>query len=562
MRKTLLSTLALGLLLFSATRSRADDPAAKPAAEAPKPLVVISFSGYDALVADLNLLGQLAQNPDMAKHLEGAINLFTQNKGLAGLDKARPWGAFVGVDFLLNPGMLFVPVTNLQDLLSALGPILGEPEDAGGGIWHVEKDRRSVFIKEQGGWAFIASSAQGLSNLPADPMALLNGLHEQYDLAVQINIQAIPAPFRDQAMDALRAGAQGSMQKLPNETDEQHAARKQAVMSQVDAFAKGLQQMQYLTLGWAIDATDKHAVLDIGATTVPGSTPTEPPPPPSKFAGFMLPDALVSAHLNGGGDVSQDERAQIAQAMQSLQEQLSKELDKSVGNRDPQLAAQVKKLVADVTTVMEATLDKGQFTAGFAVVGTGPITITAGGFVAEGAKLEQAIKDFVNGVKNRPGFPTVNFDVATYNGVRFHTLSVPTQGAEPGIKQMFGDTLTLTLGFGPESAFLAVGKDGQATIQRIMDESAKSTGDNLPPVKFSVALSRILTVAARQDQQNPILGMLAAGMAGSEKDHLNLLVESIPDGARMRFEMEEAVLKLIGSAAKLAAGFAGGGGQF
>ena len=75
MRKTLLSTLALALLLGGVTRVQADDL---------KPVVVVSLPSYDALSADLNFLAQVADMPDLPKQFEAAT------AQLKGIDKTKP----------------------------------------------------------------------------------------------------------------------------------------------------------------------------------------------------------------------------------------------------------------------------------------------------------------------------------------------------------------------------------------------------------------------------------------------------------------------------------------
>jgi len=56
------------------------------AAENAKPLAVVSFSGYDEWMGDLEYVGKISDNPNLAVGREAMLKLFTQNKGLDGLD--------------------------------------------------------------------------------------------------------------------------------------------------------------------------------------------------------------------------------------------------------------------------------------------------------------------------------------------------------------------------------------------------------------------------------------------------------------------------------------------
>ena len=60
----------------------------------------------------MNWLGKLAERPDAGTALEGLSAVFTQGKGLAGLDKSRPLGVIVEADGPKIGGYAFLPVTD------------------------------------------------------------------------------------------------------------------------------------------------------------------------------------------------------------------------------------------------------------------------------------------------------------------------------------------------------------------------------------------------------------------------------------------------------------------
>ena len=86
-------------------------------------------------------------------------------------------------------GFVFIPVTDLSKLLdvaAALGVIAEEGDD---GIFELVVQAQTIFVKEQGGWAFVAQDAAALANLPGDPMDLIGELSKEYDVAVRLNVQ-------------------------------------------------------------------------------------------------------------------------------------------------------------------------------------------------------------------------------------------------------------------------------------------------------------------------------------------------------------------------------------
>ena len=84
MRRTLLSALVVALLLGG----RSACPAEETPAAGLKPLVTVSFAGYDELRADIEFVGKLGNNPQLAQGLEGMLKDMTQGQGLTGLHRS------------------------------------------------------------------------------------------------------------------------------------------------------------------------------------------------------------------------------------------------------------------------------------------------------------------------------------------------------------------------------------------------------------------------------------------------------------------------------------------
>ena len=160
----------------------------KPAqgAAAAKPFVTVSFAGYNALRGQIDAVGKLAGNPGLAHGLEAAVTLLTQGKGLAGLDKTRPWGAVVPVgsqdrtfDLLGTSYYVFVPVTDLKQLAALLpNPTNGKPLTPGAdGVYEIKfRPGDTLYVMQKGNWAFLAGNREVLKDVPADPAALLGDL--------------------------------------------------------------------------------------------------------------------------------------------------------------------------------------------------------------------------------------------------------------------------------------------------------------------------------------------------------------------------------------------------
>lgn len=565
MKKSLLFLVALTLLASAAPVAKAQ----QETANAGQPVVVATFSGYAELKRDLGYLGTLSGNPDMAQGLEQMLMLFTQNQGLAGLDQKRPWGAALSIgDEGGFPVLVFLPVDDLKKLLDALGAIIGAAVDAGDGVFEIKQGAMTLFIKQQGKWAYLAQQKSELDKLPADPLVLLGGLDKQYDLAVSANIQNLPQAMRDQAIDAMKAGLEMSLlQQNVDPDDEQAQLRTQIARNQAEQLVASINQLEKITLGMSIDSENNHSFIDIGVTGLPGSdlarqlAESTVDAGSSKVAGFLLPDSVVSLHLNSA--VSKSDLEQSEATLSGFRTQIMEEIDKSEELDDDQAKAKIKQLAGNALDVLDKTLKKGQVNLGLAVVGEGPLTLVAGILVADGPALEKVAKEFINLAADDPTVPKPKLNAAEYKGVRFHTLSVPApedEGSE-WIKEYVGETIDIALGFSTDRIYLAVGKDGIDTLKQAIDRSATTPESELPPMALSLALAPLMKlISEKQGGGNPQAEMLVQQLKEGGKDHVNITVEPVDNGVRYRIEAEEGINKLLGAqlGGALRSGGAGG----
>lgn len=545
-KKILLSYLAVALIAFGAMPAKAKDDGADN-----KPVFVAAFSGYAELKRDLEYIGGLSGNPDMAKGLEGLLSLFTQGQGLAGLDQSRPWGAAVSItsDGSQFPAMAFLPVTDLKQLLDALAGPLGEADDVGDDVFEIRKSGNALFITQKGKWAYIAQQKGVLDDLPSDPLKQLRGLDKQYDLAVSIFVQSIPQALRDMAVDLIKQGAEARLQANADD-DEQNELQARLARSQMEKIGKAINELDQITVGLNIDRKESRTYLDIAVTAVEGSEvakqlASEGKVERSKFAAVLRPDALFSLHLNS--PVSDEDEEKTEELLKSLNTQLMSEIDDE-DDLDDEQKEKSKELVGKLLEIVEETLEeKGRINAGLTVVGTGPLNVALGALVSDAKELEDVIKQFVTMAAEDADLPKPKWNSDKYKGHRFHSVSVPVPDSDDDnaekVKQLIGDPVKVALAFGEDTFYLALGDDGVDTIKELIDKSAE-TPEDLPPMTATVALAQVLKFAAAQGDQNA--AMMAQGLQPG-KDRIKFTQETIDNGVRFRIEAEEGINKLLGS---------------
>ncbi len=554
MKHLLLSLAAVALLVGPAARLFAKDEADA----GNKTVAVVTIASYDRLMSDVAFIGKLAGNPDLDKNIDGAIQLFTQGQGLNGLDKKRPLAITLTTDGQQFQPMLVVPVTDLKQLLESLAGLIGEASDAENGAFELNVFGQQVFVKESGGWAFVAQSTEAFANLPADPLKTLGGLDKSYDLAARIYVQNVPDLYRSLFIDNLRKGVEGAMSRKEDESDEDYAARKKIVEAQTDLLTKIINEVEQLTVGVAIDAKAKSAHLDLSVVGVPGSdsakTLSRLKNNASDFAGFLVDDAAASLNITlktspeTGGQIAAGLQTFLAQALQHIDTQ------SSLNDDSKKLA---KEMVKELFDAVQSTLESGRIDAGATLnLSDKAMTLVAGAYVAEPKNVEAALKKFAKLMANEPNFPGIKFDAAEYQGIRFHTTSVPVPDSED-ISKVLGGKLDVAVGIGAKSVYLALGTDSMTLCKSLIDKSKGQASKQLVPVQLHISLAPIFQFAAAMHDE-PQVKALAEELAqakGSDRVHITLA----PDGnaTRLRIEAEEGVLQLIGSAFRQAGGLPG-----
>jgi hypothetical protein len=552
-RRTIVKRILLSFLALVALGAPAATAAKDDAADT-KPVIVAAFSGYGELKRDIEYLGSLSGNPDMAKGLEGLLMIYTQNQGLAGLDQARPWGASVSItaDGSQFPALAFLPVTDLKALLDAAATILGEAVDAGDDVYEIKKGVNAFFIKQKGKWAYIAQQKGALDGAPADPLKQLRGLDKDYDLALSVYVQSIPQALRDMAADLIKQGMEAKLQQNASDDDEQAELQAQIARRQAEAFVKGINEIEQITVGLNIDRKTSRTFLDVGITAVEGSdaakqfaaetTELES----SRFAGVLRPDAILSLHLNS--PVSDEDEENAEDVLKTVGEQIMDEIDDEDDLTDDQ-KEKSKELVSKLLEEIEETLEEeGRINAGLTVVGTQRLTLALGALVADAKELEDVIKQFVTLAAEDLDLPKPKWNVEKHKGYRFHALTVPLPDEDDNenakkLKQAFGDPLKVSLAFGEKAFYLGLGEAGVDTVKELIDNSAK-TPENPSPMTISLALAPLLKFASAQSG-NPMAAMMAQGLEAG-KDRIKITLQPLDNGVRYRIEAEEGINKLLG----------------
>ena len=516
-------------------------PTASVMAQNNKPVAVISLSGVDELTADVAYLTQAAGSPGLARGMVMMLQPWTQ-----GIDKTKPCGAVVTTDGISSMEILgFVPVTDLDQALAALEPQLGEPNDAGDGVFEFS-DPVPTFVKQQGDWAFIANSFESLAELPANPVELLDGLNDKYDIAVRAYVSNVPEIYRA----LVKSNAQMALAELPDAADDKQnkVQRKllQNWLSQIDVF---FNETKSLTLGCNIDAGEQHTYFDLGMTALKGTSLaqriTAMNEVTSNFTGFLQPDAALQMHF--ASTMTQQDIDQVLPMLHSVKIKALGELDEDKDLEDDETRAAAQDLLSSVMDILLDTVAGGKLDGGAVLMLDSQVfTLAAGAYVADGTDLEQTVKKLVTLAEGEDAVRNVQWNAQQHAGVRLHTMSMPIPDEEA--RDVLGDEVSVVVGIGPQSGYLAVGTDCVELLKKILDTSADGVDKKVTSGQMTLSLAPILQFVASVDD-SLIASLMADALKEVEgKDHIYIRSIPTPGGTISRVEVEEGVLRAIGRA--------------
>ncbi|MBN2295233.1 MAG: hypothetical protein JXM70_22575 [Pirellulales bacterium] len=554
MRKLVISMLCLTLLvgMVFAVGARAADI---------KPVAVVSLSGYDNILEDIELVGELSGRPHLRMVAEGLVVVVTKGQGPAGLDKKRPWGMLVGTDGKNVGGCSFVPVTDLDKLMSvAKGWDKDRIKKTDNGIYEIKTRRKTLYVQEtHKGWAFIVDNKDLFQYVPANPARLLSGLNVRYDIAARIYVANIPLECREKMCDEL----QKRMQKMTEQHKKKHKPGRHLDKCKEIAehlhqhMKKHVKDIEQVTLGWSLDNDLRQCVAEVSVVAKKGTKLAKQfsqlGGTRTNFGGFELPETAISGRITSRYQVP--EAKHLDKMIDHMRAKAYKKIDKN--GKAAEHAKVARKVVDTILDVVKKTAASGHLDCAAAVsLDEEAATLIAGRYVADGPKLESAVKMAVNVIRKKHPeciAKTVKLDAGRYRGVNLHVATIPITDKCPKKKQVveaMGENLEIVLGIGPKAVYLATGRDAMVSLKQAIQKSQQNRRWTVPPMEFTLSLEELLEYA---EEFGPPKCREAADKADDAMEKAygrnSIRVVALPSGrsVTLRMELDEGVLRAMSS---------------
>ena len=508
-----------------------------------KTVAVMSISSVDDILGNIKYLTEAAGSPDV-----GQMVTMMSGAYLDGIDRGNPVGMVLHTNGQEFTPLGFIPVKDLDKVFAVLEDSVGTPRDAGDGIKEIP-NFPPVFVKEQGGFAFIGQTIESMRKLPANPVASLGNLPKDYDFALRGFVQNVPQEYLQMAVEGLQQGVKQGLESLPEEDKEQQQRLIELQLKQMETYIKESDQ---LTIGWKTEPENKRTFIDISFSAVPGSDLAKQmngmANSTSNYSGFVVPGAAVA--LNFCGEIPEEQIQTSIDAIEGMKAAALKEIarDENLEESGTQEAA-TEMLEAAIDIFIE-TIKTGKVDAAASLVlDSGNPQLVGGFHVADGKSVENMLRRISELAKDEPDFPGIQFNAAQADGVTYHTMSMPIPADEEDARKIIGDTLEMAVGVGPDSAYIGVGRDCVNNLKQIIGKQAKD--QKITPFELTVALTPIMEFV-NSIEENPLVGSVMDALKDQDKDHVRLSVLPVENGFRYRIELEEGVLQAIGAGIRMA----------
>jgi hypothetical protein len=356
-------------------------------------------------------------------------------------------------------------VTNTAALLDSLSPVLGPAERTPDGLGKIGRGVATGYVREQGGWAFLAQGADTLQRLP-DPQAMLGSLPQTYDGAVRLYPRRIPEALRTMAIDQIRT--QNGNGTLPGAAGQDRAVALQLrlVERNLAALEAFLAHGEHATLGWAIDRTTRKATLELFVSPAAG-TPWAArtaawKPTRTEFGNVGAKEgALV---MRAGGPLTLEQIGRMSDDLNAWSGAIAHWVENSAAINSDRKRQFLTTLTGVVLEICQAAASTGRLDLAFALQGENSLTLLAAAHIGNAQGAERITARLNTVAKNAP-LCRVKLDAAKLASARVHSVEFVGLGDDPTFRSLLGPDATLYVALAEERAFLAMGPGALAAVE-------------------------------------------------------------------------------------------------
>lgn len=513
------------------------------ALEATEPVVVVSIGSVNKLTQDVNYMASVMGNPQAGGIFGMMAGMYTQ-----GIDLSQPIGIIVPLVNQTPQPIALVPTADVKTVLKRLEPQTGPADELDDGTLVIALGPSTVFIRQSGNWAVLASQRDVLDLAPADPTSVFEGLGNDYDLAFRLRLQQVPADTRNMLTAQIRQGFEQAMAQQAGGSDTESA--REMAESQLDQLEMVLDQTDELMVGFNVDQSARQLVFKGSFTAVPGSDLSAiyggQQAIPSRFSSVIREDAAAFYHSATSitPQAVEQTRATLQTYLKAMENALAGE-DGLSGEQKADLTRMIQRISElAMNSIAEGKADVGALL----LADQNDFKFVFGAFVADGEEAAAIVKELAEKVKDQPGAPRFSFDVGTYKGISMHLIEADVPADKDEARRVFGDTLRVHIGTGEKVVLAAVGNESEALMKELIDAGETDRVGGRPIGQLKVSLLPILQYAQSIESNDTLSAMIDALSRAPDPGQIVVVSNSIRNGAESQVSIGEGLLQAIGAA--------------
>ncbi|MCA9086726.1 MAG: hypothetical protein KDA81_21865 [Planctomycetaceae bacterium] len=443
-----------------------------------RPFVVVTAASANRLRDDAALLFDAAGMPDV---VDTVLDKLDENvQGLEGLNWDRPAGIMVFLNSVFPPSFEFVAFLPISDMerfqsMMELGTAVMKEDTEVEGRYELITPRRNLQIQIQGEYALIQLPMMDPDpafdrEIPA-PDLLVAGLTNQFDVAVSLDVEAVPKATRDLILNLLVSTMSTQIQQRDEEPESQYQIRKSWMEADIQAFRLLFDECRRISFGIDIVEEERVANIDVLVEVREATQLLEEifasSTKPSYFTPLLSDSSPLS--LSWSAVVAERDRERYVGVLEGLKGELSRVVEEQdLGTVPEEGSPLYLALDALQQTAREGHLDVfGQMYRDsnnkLAVVGA--IRLEDGEAIAGG------LADLLTRLLGKDTIGEIETAFSQHADITFHRIRF--RNPDAGALELFGGDPGIIVGAGPRSGWICIGgEDSFDTLKSVMDELA------------------------------------------------------------------------------------------
>lgn len=521
----------------------------------PVPFAVINAAGIDRLLADAQYVFEAAERPELMDWLNEGLSVIGD---LEGVDRNKPFGAMLFLDAGFPPipfPVMYIPVENERKFLDTMA-LRGPQWRKSGASENLYEmiDPPHMKLRFSDGYAFLVRRGEWIldEELP-DPLAYNEPLTSRYDVAASLRVGAIPVGIRTVFLGFLRSSTEAELQQRDNEADAAYRIRRANGISMLEAIEQLLNEGDEVRVGWDASRDQRTGVLELVFNAVPESDYAKHLKSLSGNSSMfhVLADELQPLTFIGSWKLDKREIKAYQEYLLAARETIELRLTEQ---------GQPLTAVGGMYEALSATVEDGLVDVCLQFVAPEPKAFVIRGAVRlKGARtFGTSLAALLTQIQNNPDVGRIDVNFASHQGVMLHRIGDRDEGEDVEEQRMFGGDPDLYVGADTQALWFAIGADNALTELKQGIDLARAAAGHPPataagaaPIQFISRMNAWLKLPPRDagDDEGPrVFRMLSEEAFGREDDALRIDVRPTETGVRVRFQLDEGYLRLLGLA--------------